>query len=91
MNVYVLVRYKPNICSFDWQYEKDQKRRNPAYFAENTHDHAGFQRAFRQHARQLEMEDRKQGGRFVGEVAISTGGRNLRSLFALLWRIIMTD
>ena len=63
------------------KFEKDQRRKNPMYFAENTH-HAGFQRAFRQRAQQEAMEDRKGGigNSFTGEAIIS-GTSRLRCVF----------
>jgi hypothetical protein len=58
------------------KFEKDQRRRNPLYFAENTRHHAGFSRAFRQQADLAAMEDRKGGiGSFSGEAVISGTNR----------------
>jgi len=62
------------------KFEKDQRRRNPMYFAENTRHHAGFSRAFRQQADLQAMQDRKGGtGSFTGE-AVTSGTRQLRQV-----------
>lgn len=67
----------PNAEEANERFEKDQRRRNPMYFAENTPHHAGFQRAFRQHAQLVAMEDRKTavGSTFSGEAIISGTSR----------------
>ncbi|PVF96349.1 hypothetical protein CPB86DRAFT_737053 [Serendipita vermifera] len=70
----------PNAEEANDRFEKDQRRRNPLYFAENVGPHSDFSRAFRQHARLIEMEDRKVnlGGGFGGESSLPAGGRALR-------------
>ncbi|CAG8768403.1 130_t:CDS:2, partial [Acaulospora colombiana] len=70
----------PNAEEANDRFEKDQRRRNPLYFAENLGPNSDFSRAFRQHARLIEMEDRKVnlGGGFGAESSMPAGGRALR-------------
>ncbi|KAG8823428.1 hypothetical protein FRC17_009335, partial [Serendipita sp. 399] len=56
------------------QFEREQKRKNPLYFAQNTH-HTSISRAFAQQAR-LEEMDNKKASTFGGEATV-TGARNL--------------
>lgn len=58
------------------QFERDQRRRNPLYFAQNTNSE-GFTRAFRQLARQQQLDEKKAGG-FVGEATMTGGASVLR-------------